>query len=169
MSTIAREGARDLQQPIVVDREHLVLRLPVGDVGLGERGPEAGVVAERLERLHEAGVEPAARAPGGDRISGIDAALGVEDLHGLRQAQDPAEQRDLVAGEPERLSLPVPVLVERADRLGRAVRQADHERDLGPAVAPCPHQRARHLALVLDGEQAVQPGTRRAPGRNRLH
>ena len=92
----------------------------------------------------------------------------MEDLDGLRQAQDPAEQRDLVAGEPEWLAAPVPVLVERADRLGRLVRQADHERDLGPAVAPRPHQRPRHLALVLDGEQAVQPRARRAPGRDRL-
>jgi hypothetical protein len=86
----------------------------------------------------------------------------MEDLHRLRQAQDAPEQRDLLAAQSARLAAAVPMLVERADRLGGLGVESQHVGDLRSAVAPCLHQRARHLALALDGQQPAGAGAHRA-------
>ena len=65
---------------------------------------------------------------------------------------------------PTRLAAAVPVLVERADRLGGPGREPDQQRDLGAAVAACPHQRARHLALVLDRPEPLGAAAQRCAG-----
>jgi hypothetical protein len=161
-----REGGGDPEQVLVVDLDQLVLGLPLCEVGVGERGPERGVAAEGGQRLHQVRVEPAAGAPLRDRVGVVDAAGGVEDLDGLRETQDAAEQRDLLAEQPARLAVAVPVLVERADRLGRAVGEPDHAGDLGPSVAARLHQRTRDLALVLDREEPIELDPGRLLGRD---
>ena len=55
----------------------------------------------------------------------------------------------------------------RADRLRGLDREADQERDLGAAVAARLHQRARHLALVLDRLEPPAAVAQRAVGGDR--
>src|SRR4051794_41940109 len=91
-----------------------------------------------------AGVEPSAAAPAGDSPRRVHAARGVEDLGRLREREDAPEQRDLLAAQPARLPLAVPVLVERPDRLGGPGlldEQGAHPRGPGGA-GPQPRPRA---------------------------
>ena len=148
----------------------------VGHRAAGRRGSHGDDVAARAALARSrvsrqtapsastsARVEPAAAAPARDRQRRLDAAVGVEDLGRLGEAEDAPEQRDLLAAQAARLAAAVPVLVERADRLGRLGLEAEQVRDLGAAVAARLHQRARDLALVLDGEQALDALARSEP------
>jgi hypothetical protein len=131
-----------------------------GDLASGrarvlERAPERPVVAEAQQRVDEVRVEPAAAAADRDAAGGVRPACGVEDLHGLREAEDPAEQRDLIAREPLRLPMAVPVLVERPDRLRRALAEAEQPGDVRAALAARAHQRAGDLPLLPQRQQLV--------------
>ena len=81
--------------------------------------PRPGSSEIAQKRVDEVGIEPVPAPSLGDRPRGAHAAVGVEELDGLGQADDAAEQRDLLAAQAVGLAVAVPVLVERADRLGR--------------------------------------------------
>ena len=132
-----------------------------------QRLPERGVAADGREGVDERGVEPLAAALPHDVVRRLRAGGGVEDLGGLGQAEDPPEQRDLLAAQAARLAAAVPVLVERSDPVRRLGVEAEHQGDLGAALAARLHQRARDLALGLDGAQAVDPAADPALGRDR--
>jgi len=57
-----------------------------------------------------------------------------KDLDGLCEAENPAEQRDLDAAEPLRLTAAVPVLIERPDGCGRRLRKAELAGDVRAAL-----------------------------------
>ena len=157
----ARERGRDPVQVRVVGGQQPLVGLPGGDVRAAERRPEVRVVTACPQRRHEVGVEPLAAAARRDRARRVGAALAVEDLRRLREAHDARQQRDLLAAQPERLPVAVPVLVERPDRVGGLGLEPEQERDLGAAVAARQHQRARDLALVLDRLQPAGAGAQR--------
>jgi hypothetical protein len=94
-------------------------RLVGGDVAVLERVPEGAIAEDGLEGVDERGVEPAPAPAARDPAGRADAAVGVEDLDGLREAEDPRGERDLLAGEPVGRPATVPVLVEAADGQGR--------------------------------------------------
>ena len=61
-----------------------------------------------------------------------------EDVDRLRQAEDPSEHRDLLAAEAERLTVAVPVLIQRSNRACGLLREAELFRDVGAELAPRP-------------------------------
>jgi hypothetical protein len=165
----AGERVGDAVQARVVDGEQPVLGLPGGRIARGQRGPERRVAAKRSQGIDERGVEPPPAPPAGHGPCRAHPARGVEDLHRLGEAQDPPEERDLLAAQATRLAAAIPVLVERAYRLGGLPFEPEHQRDLGAAVAACLHQGPGHLALGLDRQQPVQAGTEAAARRDRPH
>ena len=158
-STIAGEGVGDLVAAARRRRRAArSSRLPAREVAARRASPRRrGRGGARRARRRAPGRTSRRGAARATRAGGVDAAGGVEDLDGLREAQDAAQQRDLLAAQPARLAAAVPVLVERPDRLGGASVEPEHARDLGAAVAARLHQRARHLALVLDRQQPLEP------------
>ena len=153
-----RERLGDPVEPGVVAGEREVGRLPLGDVGRLERGPEVTVVAEAQERVDQGGVEPAPAPAQRHRARGLQALGGVEDLDRLREAQDPGRQRDLLAAQTVGHAAPVPVLVEAADRGRGLLGEEQHPGDLGAAVAAGLHELACDLALVADALAAPRCG-----------
>ena len=153
----------------VVGREQPVLGLPGGSVAVRQRGPQGRVAAERFQRVDERGIEPPPASPSGHRPRRARPARGVEDLHRLGETEDPSEQRDLLSSQPMRLASAVPVLVERADRLGGFDLESEHECDLRATVAPGLHQRPGHLTLRLDRQQPLEAGPERAARRDHPH
>ena len=135
--------------------------------GSSSGAPERAVVAHRQQRVDERGIEPAAAALERHRERAGQAERAHEHLERLRQAQDPAEQRDLLAAQPERLAGAVPVLVERADRLRGALRQLEHARDLGAALAARADHLARDLVLLREPAHLPRLGQRPAAGGDR--
>ena len=160
----ARECLGDAVQASVVGGDGEVRRLPLRDVGRLELRPELAVAAEAQEGIDERRVKPAAAPALGDRARGLDAAVGVEDLDRLGEAQDTGRQRDLLAAQAVGHPAPVPVLVEAADRRGGLLREEQHARDLGAAVAPRLHEAARDVALVAQGSQHRDPPPQPRPG-----
>ena len=164
----ARERFGDAVQASVVGRDRQLQRLPLRDVGRLELGPELGVAAEAQEGIDQRGVKPAPASAFGDRARGADAAVGVEHLDRLGEAQHTGRQRDLLAAQPVGHTAAVPVLVETADRRGGVLREEQHARDLGAPVAPGRHEAACDLALVTERSQhrdappQPRPGSRRA-------
>ena len=135
--------------------------------GCSSDAQNAGV--DREQRVDQRRVEPAPAPLARHLAGGLDAAGGVEDLGGLGEAEDPREQRDLLAAQPVGHAAPVPVLVEAADRGRGLLGQVEHARDLGPAVAARLHELARDLALVLDPPQERHALAQRASRRDRPH
>jgi hypothetical protein len=138
----AREGGGDRVQAVIVGDEQAVRRLPAGQLRdrprVLQRAPERAVVTRGAQVVDQCGVE---RAP----------APGAR--HGERPAQ------------PERLAGPVPVLVQRQDRLPRAGGQREHAGDLRAALAARADQLARDLLLGRDAAQPARLGQRRAARR----
>ena len=152
----AAERLGDAVQLGVAGHQDAVVGLPARGRRDGarvlERAPERGVVAEREQRVDERGIEPAAAALDRHPVGAAGAHRAREHLDGLREAQDPPEQRDLLAAQAERVAVAVPVLVERLDRQRGRLGQLEHAGDLAAALAA----RADHLArdLVLPGDRA---------------
>ena len=102
----------------------------------GSHGADVAVVRASPRTPRRRGSVPSASTSAGSnqpprrlratRQAALDAARGVEDLDRLGEAEDPPEQRDLLAAQPARLAAAVPVLVERADRLGGRGLEAEH-------------------------------------------
>ncbi len=145
-----RERLRHPVEPVLVERLLPVLRLPHPHPRLLERRPEQVVVLERAERVGEHRVEPRAAPRACHLAGGRGAAELPEHLRGLGQAEDPAEQRDLLAGQPRRIAAAVPVLVERGDRLRRRLVHPHVARHVGPALAAQRRQVAGAVRPVLD-------------------
>jgi hypothetical protein len=118
-------------------------------------------------RVDERRIEPVAAALDRHPVGAARAHRAHEHLDGLRQAQDPAQQRDLLAAQPERVPVAVPVLVERADRLLRGLGQLEHARDLGAALAAHAERLARDLVLLGDRAHPAHLRQRRAAGLDR--
>ncbi len=112
------------------------------------------VTLKRKERIDHRRIEPGA-APGGGHLERRGRAVGrVKDFNGLREAEDAGEERNLLALFRVRLTLTVPVLVERADRLDGRVRKRKRLGDIGAAFAPRADDFARALrAARHDGQQ----------------
>ncbi len=108
------------------------------------------VVLERAEHVGEHRVEPRAAPRAGHLAGSVGAAQLPEHVGRLRQAEDAAQQRDLLAGDAGRIAAPVPVLVERGDRLRGRVVHAHVARHVGPALAAQRGQLARAVRAVLD-------------------
>ncbi len=115
-----------------------------------------------------AGLEPAVAALERHRERAREPDRADEDLDGLREAEDAAEQRDLLAAQAERLAGAVPVLVERADRGGGRLGQLEHAGDLGAALAARADQLARDLLLLRDPAHLARLGERAAALGDRL-
>ena len=102
---------------VVVDELNELRRLELEHklrhVVLGEPGPEAGVVLERAERTDQLRVEPASAPVARRAVCGFRALARREDVDGLREADDAAEEWDRLAHEAVRTAAAVPVLVER--------------------------------------------------------
>ena len=144
----AGERLGDAVQAVVVGHEHAVGGLDLGDGGAVERGPEVGVVLDAGKRVDERRVEPGAAPAAGDPECAVAAAVLPEDLHRLREAEDPPGQRDRLAGEAGRAPAAVPVLVEVADRRVRRSRR-------GRSSARCPH-RARSATRTSPASRAAR-------------
>ena len=127
------ERAGDPVEALVIRGEDAIQRLPARQVAASKRTPELGVAADRSEALHQRGIEPAAASPRGDGPRGRDAARRMEDLHRLREAQDPPEQGDLVA--PQRAWL-----TARRPSARRACGSPRPSPSAGPACGRCPRR-----------------------------
>ena len=160
----SRRRRRQPVQPLGVGDEHAVRRLPALEVGRRQRRPERRVVAERAERAHEVGVEPAAAARAARRrrrrstpavawkISTVCARHRMRASSGI---SSPARPR----------GWPRPSQCSSSARIASAVRSERpiRLRDLRAPLAARLHQRARDLALVLDRQQPLEPRAQRAP------
>jgi len=87
-----------------------------------------------------------------------DATAVVEHLDGLREVGDAREQRDVLGREAARIATSAPVLVERADRLGRFGGKTELERDRRTAVAANLDQLTRRPWRARDGDQLPRAG-----------
>ena len=166
----ACEGVGDPVEGRIIGRQQAIAWLPRRHIGLCQRSPERRVVTDRPQRLDERRIEPSAAAPLGHPAGSACAAGGVEDLRRLRETQQTPQQRNLLAAQPSRLAITVPVLVECADGLGRLALEPEQVGDLGATVTTRLHQRARHLPFVLDRTQPVDPragGATRGDGAQR--
>jgi hypothetical protein len=83
----------------------------------------------------------------------------------LSQESDTGKQRYLAAGEPIRLSAPVPMLVQSKDPLGYAFRESHLSSDLGAALATRLDEFGGVLSTVL---QNIQDAAK-SLGKARLH
>jgi hypothetical protein len=99
-----------------------------------ERPPEGLVAPRHREGVDELGIEPRAAAPPGHLVGGRATLVG-EDLDGLRQSEDGGRQRYLLSRETGRITQPVPVLVEPADRLDARGGEPERGDYLGAAIA----------------------------------
>ncbi len=113
-------------------------------VALGERAPECAILAQRDECLDQ--------SPGSNHVPRRATAMS-------KAASGPCvlKKTSPVCARPRmrarngmlsplsdvRLACAVPVLVERANGLSRFVREAEHPRDVGAALAACDHDFAR--------------------------
>jgi phosphoribosylaminoimidazole-succinocarboxamide synthase len=95
----ARERLGDAVEAVVVGDQHAVRGLDRRHGGAVERGPEGRVVLDRGERVDQRGVEPRPAASAGDPERAGAAVVLPEDLHRLREAEDPAGQRDRRAAQ----------------------------------------------------------------------
>jgi hypothetical protein len=137
--------------------------------GVPERGPPGAVALPAEDAVGEARVEPGA-APGAHRAHGAGHAVRrVERLGRLGEQRDLGEARDRVAAQPLGVAAAVPVLVERADGVGRGVGEADAAGDLGAAVAAHGDERAGDVGRAGDAEEVVDPLAQRAPDPDGAH
>ena len=98
-------------------------------------GPRRQHVRQPLAGPGDSGVEPPAGPAAHQRHAGLGPARGGEHLERLRQAQHARGDRDLLAAQPVRVTVAVPVLVERAHGLGRALAESQLHHQLGAALA----------------------------------
>ena len=172
-----REGLGDAVQAGVVGALHAVGGLQGVDVGLVQRGPEGAVVLEAGDRIDQRGLEPRAAALARHRAGGGRAALRPEDLHRLGQAHHARKRGDELAGQPARVAVPVPVLVELVDGAGRVLVEVDRASDVGAALAAQLPELARAVGTHDDEgpqmagalQQRRAGGDRAAQGAQRLH
>ena len=163
----ARERLGDAIHPVGVGELDPVGGLDALHVGRCEAGPERAVALEHADGVDERGVEPGAAPGAGDVDRGRGPALLPEDLHRLRQARDPGQQRDLLAGPVARMALPVPMLEQLADRGGGLLVEADPARDVGAARAAHPLElRDAAVAHGDDGAQVARALAQRRAGRH---
>jgi len=102
----------------------------------------------RAVRVGQRRVEPAA-APGPRHLADRRRPAQLpEDLGRLGDAEDPPQQRDLLTGDPGGVAAPVPVLVERRDRLGGRLVHPDLAGHVRAALAAQRRQLTRALRPV---------------------
>ncbi len=163
------EGLADAVDSAIVEHEDAIGGLELAHerrhVVAREIAPEAVGGTDRQQNVGELGVEPAPTALAHHLLGGRQAVRREEHLGRLAEAGDARGQRDRVAGQAERLAATVPVLVERAHRIGRRGREAQARDDRGAAVAArlddrlaLGHERAQHRERALRACDAPAAG-----------
>ena len=126
--------------------------------GAATRCQNAESRGDVLEEPHERRVEPGAATAANDVCGRLRPAGREEDLRRLRQPDEPAEQRDLLAAQAGRLASPVPVLVGRGHRDHGRVGEGQELEDLGAAIAAQPDELvAEARAAPRDGRHPARP------------
>jgi len=164
------EGLRDAVEVAPTGLDGMPARLvpghPVGEVVGAQRSPQRGVGAQGHGDLDQRGIEPAPGAVAGDVQRRVQAVLDHVHREHLREAGDARQQRDVGAGQPVGVAPAVPVLVQAADGLRRAVRQREHPGDVRAALAAGRKQLLRERACARQRDHPARLADRPA---TRLH
>ena len=166
------EGRRDVVEILLVHPRRAQRRIhhqhAILDVRALEFQPEIQRVLRLEKRRDQRRIEPCPGPRADLRQRGRTPALGVEDVHDLREQRDVCVARNGVAGQAQGLAASVPVLVERADAVLDRVGKPHAARDVGAAMTAGLDQLAADLATVAqdadDGPDAFaqprfEPGT----------